>query len=606
MINKNIIDDLLSKHDEYSLYKEMAPLVGYEICPPSIDDFIYDTHFLGEFFKRENDPSDDSIYLIPIWLEGLRDIFPNPFWTNYSEIIFTGAIGQGKSTIAKIGMAYDICRALCLRSPQAYFGTGKSKKILFVYLNATLDLSKQILVDEVLAWFSGSPFFKEHMMKSTKDCTFDKRIHVVFGSRGTHAMGGDVAGALLSELNFQNKIANQAYENYTNVKRRITSRFLPFYSKTKTYPGRIWLDSSRKDTADFLDEHINKARKDPGAKVFDYTLWDILKYKMDYSGEVFKVFVGSKSRDPFIVDNRSVFNEDDQTNIIEVPVEHRKDFEDDLFNAIRDIAGKGTWSSFVFITSHAKISESLSRDNLIDCEEVQLDFYDEEDQLINYIDISKILNDRRPRFIHIDIGTKKDRTGIACTRLDGYIETQRINYNTGKHEITRDPKFTTEFVIPVSPKPGSELPIYKFKTFILNLRQNELPIASVSADGWQSLNLIQDLKLLGFDACTISVDRTRNPYDFFKSLILEQRWSCAYNSILENELQNLVDLGDKIDHPKVGSKDVSDSCCGSLENAYNKLDKFNANYSMSDYIQTLSKSNNSNKGIYNKLMRYGR
>jgi len=590
----DIAQELINRYGQKEVMESLARMSGYDVVPPTIMEFMTDPYYLGE--SLVDDEGKLSIY--PIWQDALKKIYPNQFYSPYKEVIFTGSIGQGKTTIAKIGCVYDACKLLCLKEPHSYLGVGKAKKMVFAFVNATLDLGKNVLLDEIENWFSASPFFREMMATAPRNCQFPKNIDITAGSRGTHVLGADVVSALLSELNFQDKVANQAYDNYTNAKRRIQSRFLGAYKRTGSYPGRLWLDSSKKDSASFLDSHIENAYKDPMTIVFDYPIWEVHKHKGIYSGKTFQVYVGSKARDPFIVTHKGQVG-NDTGNVIDVPIEYEIDFQQDPFNALRDLAGKGTWSSHTFITSHTKIAQALSIVNPVSIDVVQLDFQNE-DRIIDSLLLDQIKPDARPRFIHIDIGLKHDKTGIACTRLDGFAEVKRFNSLTGKYDTTRDPLFKTEWVLAIEPTPGNEVPIYKIKNFMIDLKNNGVPIALVSTDGYQSTNLRQDLILVQFNAELISVDRTKDPYETMKNSLLEGRWTCANHPILEKELQELVDMGKKIDHPKNGSKDLADSCAGSIYAAYHGIAKHGANFNVGDFLEVMDQFEEPST-IYDKI-----
>ena len=83
-----------------------------------------------------------------------------------------------------------------------------------------------------------------------------------------------------------------------------------------------------------------------------------------------------------------------------------------------------------------------------------------------------------------------------------------------------------------------------------------------------------------------SVDRTRDPYDLFKDALLEGRWHGPDHPILKQELKDLIDMGDKIDHPlRVyggeiegeyrGSKDGADTVAGSVFVAHKNMSTVN-------------------------------
>ena len=137
----------------------------------------------------------------------------------------------------------------------------------------------------------------------------------------------------------------------------------------------------------------------------------------------------------------------------------------------------------------------------------------------------------------------------------------------------RAPIFYTDFILCIEPRPGHEIAIYKIKEFSIDLQRRGYPIAKVSADGYQSANLRQDLLLAGINAEIISVDKTKDPYYNLRTAILESRYNGVSHEILDQELRALIDAEKKIDHPVKGSKDLADSVCGSLWSAYSSQDE---------------------------------
>ena len=274
---------------------------------------------------------------------------------------------------------------------------------------------------------------------------------------------------------------------------------------------------------------------------------------------MFKVFVGDKTRDPFLVDRPEQIRGIDDALVIDIPVEYKQDFVNDILRSLQDLAGCGTWSAFNFIPSGELIGEMQVRENPLTREVITLDFFDKEQKLIDYIQYHTIALDSRPRFIHTDIGLKHDKTGIAATRFGGMVTLKRTDPLTGVLQETKEPIFFLDWVMAIEPRPGHEVALYKIKNLMTDLRKRGYPIAAISTDGFQSANLRQDLLLLGFETELISVDKKRDPYDYFKNTILESRINGVRHSILDRELRRLVDLEKKIDHP-VGEHESKDLC----------------------------------------------
>jgi len=570
---------LVEAHGWDAAEASIARLSHYHTVPPTIKQFIDG----GEYLKDSlwNEQLDQSI-IFPIWRAALYQIYPSPFYSPYREIIATGSIGGGKTTFCKIGMLYDVIKLCCLENPQSYFQLSKATKLVFAVYSSTLGLAKGVLFDELLEWLRASPFLSNLMegysnKKYSSPTMFKNKIDVKEGSRFTHTLGQAVTGGVLSELNFQRSWEQQAYKNYTSVKRRIKSRFL------NKIPGRMWLDSSKSDEGAFLEGHIKKVRGDSDVLIFDNALWDVKP--QGYCGETFKVFVGDQVRDPFVLRRSSDILGLDESHIIDVPVEHRRDFEDDIFNALQDIAGRSTSSVHKFIPSVERIEECLIRKNPVYRDVIQLDFYDTTDSLINYLDIRLVRENKRPRFIHLDLGLRHDFAGLAMSCIHGFVTISRMDRISGRLLTSEEPIYYTDFVMVLKAVSGQEVPIYKIKNFVRDLVTAGVPVVRFTADGFQSENIKQDLIMMGFDASILSVDRSRMPYDNFKNVILEGRYNGVRHPVLQRELKDLLDLGNKIDHPRFassdggaekeeGSKDAADAACGSVYSAFQNVGKY--------------------------------
>lgn len=549
----------------------LANMAGYESTPPTILEFLFKPDYMGDVLGEN---------MFPVWRAALEEIYSNPFYSPYREIMITGAIGLGKSTFSLAGNMYDACRMLHLKNPHKQFGILRTDPIVFALVSATKELAETNLMSQWLQLAEASPFFVSQMEKAKdKGIMFPKKITPIIASRKNDMLGKAVAGALLSELNDQKTIKGQAEDNYNGILSRQDSRFGTNYAKTGSWAGRIWLDSSRKESTSFLDVQIDKGRGRNDVRVFDYAQWEVHAFRGRYSGDTFKVFIGSSTRDPFVLTHASQIIGLDDVLVIDVPVELKHHFEADIYKSLQDLAGKGTWSAHKFIPSSERIGMCMTRTNPVQREVIHLDFYETHDQLLNYLDPAALkLTNKAPRYIHIDVGLTKDRLGIACCYVAGYVTRKHTNVLDGSVQQTREPVYVFDWLICIEAKAGQEIPFYKIKEFLFLLRsQFGYPIAKVSADGYQSRNLRQDLELAGFESTIESVDRTRDPYDSFKMALLAGRLNLPKHTLLERELKHIMDLGHKIDHPvenpdgSRGSKDLADAACGAAWNAYQAL-----------------------------------
>lgn len=582
-----LLTQLVSSHGVESSMRVLAHMSGYEDVPPTITQFIDDDYYLGSVLSK-------TIY--PVWYNALQEIFPNPFYSQYLEIIVTGAIGTGKSTVSLTGSLYDLCKISYLKNPQEHFNLVKSTKITLALINATMDLAGGVLFDQLSTWMQESPYFRGLLNQSSGATILPKNIHIVMGSRFSHILGMAVVSAILSEINFQTKAAEQAYQNFTNAKRRIQSRFLT----GNCYPGRLWLDSSKADNLSFLDNHVKDSINDPLVRVYDNPIWVVKEHTGIYSGKKFKVFIGDDKRDPFIIERADQVIGLDDAKLIDVPVEYQGDFKLDINNSLRDLAGVGTYTNLRFFSSAEIMDKAMIMENPWFREVVTLDFYDKSEKLIDFMDWGKLRFHSKPCFMHIDLGLKHDLTGIAVSHMEGLQTVSRDDPFTGQTHKSQEPVFVTDFVVAIQAKNGQEVPIYKIKEFIIALLGRGFPLVMVSMDGFQSSNLRQDLTLNGVDTDYISTDRSKDPYLTIRNAMFESRYTGPTHPILLKELRELVDTGPKLDHPPDGSKDLADAVAGSVYASYKHMEKFSIASKAEEYLDAMDKLSTSTS-VYDQI-----
>ena len=599
--NSSYDDELQDMYREYgkeTTHKILAKAAGYETVPPTIDEFVTDSEFLGDIYGFDKNSNHYTVY--PYWMAALREVYPDPFNSPYFEIITTGATGQGKTLFSMIGALYDICKLLHVKNPQSKYTLASNNKMTFMLINANLKLSKGVLFQDMMSAIGQSPFFRKKMAMAGKYSIFENNIHVDYGSVYGHALGQAVFGAIISEINFQKNTASQAKDNYDGMMSRIRGRFQTDYA----YPGHIFVDSSKTETGSFIEETLLKNRdlKAEGVKLFDNPRWEVLppwKLPGDTFDKFFDVFKGNENKDPFVIERETQREGLHPGEILKVPHIYTSDFKKNIQKSLQDIAGVSTQAAHKFIPSVEVIDACFRQSsgdfisNPVTKEVIALDMRNEDDILIDYIDFDLIPKDSRPRFIHIDLAYADggDRTGIASTRLDGISTIARLDSVTNKMVKVHEPIFYTDFVMAVEAKSGQEVPIYKLENFCVDLKARGYKIAMVTMDGFNSKYMLQNLALKGFVAELLSVDRAFEPYIEFKQAIMNDRWKCPFNPILNEELKKLeIVKGVKVDHPSGdgASKDLSDACCGSIFTAKAKMAELRANMTTADLSGALN------------------
>jgi len=615
---KVLIDNLSERQRQYDAVGEvlrsysfeqqmeiLAELEGYYSVPVLIDQFIDDPYYIGNIFGGVHEDGDyeGQPRTFPFWRNHLRDIYPNPFYSRYDEVCITGAIGTGKSMVTKVGLLYDIYRLTLLRNPQQKFGIGGSTPIVTALFTVTKSLGSSVLYIELLDIINKSPYFRKlySPKKYQPNIIFPHDIGFVVGSQFRDTLGMAVIQGIIDEANFQDMRLNQIVDNYTNIKRRIVSR----YQYQGRVPCRLWVVSSSQNNDSFLNEHINKSRELSTTKVIEAALWEVQAHnKEKYCGKKFQVFCGDTSKEPQIIaPDVPIPPSIDVTKIIDVPIEFYNDFEMNIMGALRDIAGLSTVSKYKLFRSREQINKVMIVPPSFQQDVIMLDEYSDKDSIQDYLsdDFYKIGMKSAPHFLHLDTALTTDRFGIAMCHVHGTKETRRTDHVSGKTSVYQEMVVMHDFVLGIQAKPGQEIPFEKVFQFIVWLREMGFNLGSInpeflsrtgksssydqrtgggliSVDSFQSRETQQRLRKQGFEVHELSVDKTKDPYIAFKRAVMEERVFFNRNEMLAKELLCLEDTGRKIDHPEkasgygVASKDIADAVCASfyscLENAH--------------------------------------
>jgi hypothetical protein len=127
---------------------------------------------------------------------------------------------------------------------------------------------------------------------------------------------------------------------------------------------------------------------------------------------------------------------------------------------------------------------------------------------------------------------------------------------------------TVELMAQITPPPGGEIDLAQVRSFILALRERGFVIGGVSYDGYQSADSRQILQRRGLPVKIISVDRDMARYQMLRELAHEGRLRLYhYKPFLEEAAQLEVIRQQRIDHPRGGSKDVTDAVAGAVSEA---------------------------------------
>lgn len=577
-----------------------------------IRQWLKDPYYVG--------PDVENIY--PYWREKIAEIFESE--NRINQVVLTGAIGTGKSTTAVLIILRVIYELSCYKHISALFNLFGVSRIAFAYLSVTKEQAQNTGFALLIEWLDSIPYFKEKFKRKQGIDSMaiwpEERLIVTFGSVANHFIGMNLIGSILDEANFfsgrskedsdytmNSKVASL----YTQIIARAESRFIV---NGINYSMSVLVSSSTVASS-FTEERIEKAKDDPHTYILSPTIWEVKPW--NYKGKRFPVFVGGDNLDPFVIKSledintvlalkskQPIFNvsledahkmlpHDIKSKIIMVPEEHRQSFQGDIIIALQDIAGYSVSAANKLFSSNAVYEKCLtdtlhpfSRQEIVlstTNEPTQDGFLPIKAYLYNGIHFDKL---NMKRYMHLDLALTGDSLGISMCHISGwksiYKQDDSFNiedaYNTGliENEI-KIPVIEYDFMLKVNPpKKPNKISLSKVRDFIVYLR-NELGIKFeiITADQFQSAQLLQELDELGFNTGYLSVDRTPDAYLAFTNLIYEERVRFYEYEPFRKELFNVVyyPAKKKVDHTSVGSKDVADSVVGAAFNAIKSTDK---------------------------------
>lgn len=559
----------------------------YDEIPVDIETFLHDPKYLGRGVTSE----EGKFMVFPFWVKTLKEIFPDPLRpATYNTVALTGGIGLGKSFVAVVILLYELYRMLCLKNPYTYYGVMESDLITFAVMNTTLDASRGVAWDKLQQLLQSSEWFMTHGTVSGRDYQEwkpPKGIELIAGSRVNHIRGKAIFNCFCDEISFQQNMdveiqKAKARELISEVVNRMQSRFM----KGEHNPTILTIASSKRTEQSFMEVFIQQ-RKDLDSKstlIIDKPQW-VIRTDKD-SPNKFKVAIGNKFLTsevvPLDVSEQDLkLYQNKGYNLIDVPMGYYEQFIEDTDKALQDIAGISTTNSSRYISGvRLKETKNPQLKNPFVQEIIEVgNALDDNYQYYDFFDMNNIPENmkEKPLYVHLDMSISGDKTGIAGVWIKG----SKLR-KEGEPE-GRDGLFQLAFSVSVKAPKGHQVSFEKNRQFIYWLKEQGFNLKGISADTYQSYDLLQVLQSKGLNTEIISVDRLTDriclPYQFFKNVIYEKRIEMYDTNLLTEEIIGLErnNNSGKVDHSPTGvnSKDSADAVCGALWNASKHIDEFN-------------------------------
>lgn len=567
IFKKIVLDPNLTQAQKIFKIKNLWTEV-YEHEPPSIDEFL-SPKWIG--------PIADKIY--PHIRQNFKD-YLNPA-SGKRVLALSTCIGYGKSSLSALLAVYIVVQLCYMKSPKAVYNLNEMGSIVIALMSFTQKKVNQLLLQPFHNLLRSSPMFEKVRQEDRLEIKqkeldkqgegkiaytsagrmgafqFTKDIHITVSSDRSDILGLNIILGIISEISFWIKrgiAVEEIWGAFSDMRERVNSRF------AHRYLSGVILDSSPLDLSlSPIDKWIYQgdAINDPEVMVVNAKHWEVFpeKYpKWRHTGETIPVFRGDASRPPKVIDESEV-NQYDQQTIYNFPIDTKESLKNsfELKKIVADLAG---WPAggLAKLIEDVRILDEMFTDSLnsiYDSIEAPED-KDPEKLIWNkvkdtfFIRVGKRYEFYRApkalRTLHLDLAESGD---MACLGM-GHME---IDKESGENIVVND------FVIVISPE-NSRINLDAICSFIIDLKKlGNINFYKVTADQYQSSDMLQRLKRAGLEVDKLSVDKETTPYRVVLSWILNEKVKAGKNIFLKNNLMNVTEMQDdkgrvKIDHTK--------------------------------------------------------
>ena len=550
-----------------------------------VQEFVESKFFMGQ-----------RGYVRPKVLEKLWELFHGENAENHLEVVLGGGIGWGKSFFGEMSLGYMLYKLSCYHCPQMEFGLAPGSSIYFVTQSVKEDLAKKVLFGQFSHRLRRSEYFSKFFPYDPNvlsELRFPNDISIIpRSSSDTSALGLNVFGGILDELNFMSRVIrpsssrftgeqeyDQAEKLYSTVVRRMKSRF----NVKGRVPGKILLISSANYPGDFIDRKMQEQEAEIASEgkssifVVKMAQWESLPPDR-LSAEKFLVEVGDATRSSRIIE--SMEDAVDPESVIEVPVDYKSDFKTDLESALRDLAGIPIGGTGAFIKRRELIEKAAkTHEELFDGRQLfsrsMVDLTNFSGDLIELIDseyMANLLASNNPLFAHVDLALTGDSCGLALGHFGGFAAVGKTtNWDEERNcyvesPAGEEPVAIIDGVLEIIPPKVDEIDI-NIVGDLLEVINSRLLLEIVTADSFQSAAFLQRMRKIRnlrgrrVRSGMLSVDTSIAPYSEVKQALRDSRLIYPNVEKLKKELRelNLDPRAKKVDHPVGGSKDLADA-----------------------------------------------
>jgi hypothetical protein len=521
--------------------------------PVPLEQFVTDKNYLGlpplSQYQYQMIKASTQIYKRETLIRIYGQEEGEKIWKQTcSEVILQLGKGSGKDYTSTIACAYMVHLLLCLKDPAAYYGKppGDAIDIINIAINAVQ--ANRVFFKGFNQRIEKSPWFQGKYIAKANMVEFDKSVTVHSGHSEREAWEGyNVLVIILDEISGfelesttghdQAKTASAIYKMY---RASVNSRFPDF--------GKVILLSFPRFKNDYIQQKYNEAVAEKEVVLRHH------KFKVDpdlpdgTEGNEFEIeweedHVVSYRVPRMYALKRPTWDINPTRKIEDFTI----DFYTDPTDALSRFACMPPDATDAFFKNRAVIEKAFSSPKL------NVDSYGRFD------------DEFKPKenityFMHVDLAQKHDHCAVALAHVDGWV-TMKI----GEQYKEAAPRVVVDAVRFWTPTASKSVDFTDVKDYILSVRDKGFNLKMVTFDRWNSHDMMQQLGVNNIKTEILSV--AKKHYEDLSLCLTEERLHGPRIQLLIDELLQLRILKDKVDHPRKGSKDLSDAVTGAVFNA---------------------------------------
>ena len=530
----------------------------FEERPVDLETFLYSDQFLNfpplSEIQTKAVEAMTQIYhyetLVELWGQEEADRLNS---STQQEIILMLGKGSGKDLISSIAFARIAYLLLCLKDPARYYGKppGDSIDMLNVAINA--QQAKNVFFKyfkqriKLCKWFDGK------WDETADSLRFDKNVTAYSGHSEREAWEGynfvivvldeisgfSSEGDTTSDGMAHGKTADSIYRMY---KASVSSRF--------PSNGKLVLLSFPRYEGDFIGKRYNDVVAEKSVEYAEHTFKVHEDLPDGHDGNELTIawerdhIISYKESGVYAI-KRPTWEVNPTITIDDL----KSEFLRDMYDALGRFACMPSKAVDAFFRDKDKIEIAFPP-------AIAGPFNDDWSWKPEFRP-----DDSKKYYLHVDLAYKHDRAAVAIASVEDWVT---IKYSENVRH--RAPIIKIDGVRYWTPTPDKNIDIDDIKQFIIDLKMAGFRIALVTFDQWNSAAYRQQLKS-DFKINTDLLSVAKPHYEDFSLAVGEQRIKGYSLPLLVDELLGLrVIKGNKVDHQRKGTKDVSDAVVGAVYN----------------------------------------